>query len=202
MELVGLLLGLIHILQGIDKKEQTADKIKVLKEAFNKGDVFFRILRDAKQIHDGFETLERSVLDNYKKVARSRDLTQTDIEKLTNNFLITCKMVLNLPITFVNIKASTLSDTKPMPTDIRGKLEQIEGYYPDMIRDLNTFTTQKSFIKDNHIKGNYGDDFKQAVCLMCHSVAEACMSADKVILNVSTIIDYMNTEMKNYVEKI
>lgn len=202
LDAIGLVIGIVGIIQNIKKKKSQGEQIADIRKVLLDSESILRILEEAKNVHDSFESFEKTGLKHLRDSLRRPDVTIADLRTAGKVAVDQAKTYLNHSQDFVVLDKSSNHPDNGLPTHIVASIRQLLHHQPQMLKARQQFDQVFADFKSMVGKGNVGDDFYRCTAVLSECVDDICMNADKTILSIVPVISHIQYELRVSVEAL
>ncbi|PHR06091.1 MAG: hypothetical protein COB29_10990 [Sulfitobacter sp.] len=192
MGLVSIVLGVTSILQNIKEKDDTAEKIGLIREASLKIALAHDFLSEAKDFHDEFENLVNisltPILSDFEFVKSD----QNQKEKLTKRLLdAEKKFVNNRELIKIAVGDGDVGPINPM----RQEIDKIASLIPELDNSLNSYSSAIISLDLLCATKNFGTDLESTLRQIDTQTVRIKSNADRIIFNMLPIVKWLHFEL-------
>lgn len=194
IDIISVILSFIGVVQNAGSSRRKAVIIKHVKDALNYCDQLLQLLRDAKTIHDGFESLLLSLGYDASALVHT-EINPNSIAEILTRLKFFDQV--NKRFVLSSFKANEIKPVEDgiqvsaIPGEIRQNVRLAIEYYHLMITSFSKYTYYRDKISERIDSGSINSEMKTDLLQFDHHLKDGCLYADKVILNISAVIDYM-----------
>jgi hypothetical protein len=196
LDIVSVLLGVFSILQNLKNKQSLSDKVTDLIQALNNLDVCYRILRDAKSIHDTIDMFYSISLNPFTEFLSLADQPAAKIRDNYKKLKDQIKKLSLNSITFLSLAPHNQQQPPDFSVETHLNIGKVVHYYPLLKANLDVIKDNILTLDRENYNGNFGKDFERSICILENTFLEMLHNADKTILHSAPILDSIHNEVK------
>jgi len=201
LDVVSVVLSFISVIQNLKNRRTAEEKLQGISDSIEKVDLFYKLLRDAKQIHDQFDKLLKAGMEPLHKLIMQENAYARVTAHHIELFFEYYRMMIDTMVPLVPISTDQ-ARLQNLPVEIRTCIEKLGIVYPQLRDAITTFEQNKAHLVDLHKKKNYGEDLRTCVILLNNAAKEIQSNADKTIMNVAPVIDFIHFTLRNGIKEL